>query len=93
MADVDKQEEAAGEATEVTLAETETAARPTTDTRTVTETGALATDDWSDPAKLRRVIRRGRCGAGAGSRTPGGCGVRAIATERQRSYCDQPFGI
>ena len=46
MADVD-QEEAAGEARDVTMAETETetATRTATDTETEIETGALATND------------------------------------------------
>jgi len=45
MADVDEQEEAAGEATEVTLAGTETATRTTTDTNTATKLESLATND------------------------------------------------
>jgi hypothetical protein len=48
MADVDEeQEEAPGEAQDVMMAgtETETAARPATDTETEIGTGVLATDD------------------------------------------------
>ena len=45
MADVDEEEEAAGEARDVTMAEIETATRTVTDTETETETGTLATHD------------------------------------------------
>ena len=60
MADVDEEEErAAGEAGDITMAETETetATWTATDTDTEIGTGARATDDWSDPAQLRKVIR------------------------------------
>jgi len=70
MADVDEEdEEAAGEARDVTMAdaETETATRTATDTETEIGTGARATNDYSDPAQLRKVIRVDHCGAGAGS--------------------------
>ena len=95
MADVDKEEEAAGEARDITMAdtETETAMRTATDTETETETGALGTNDWSDPAQLRKVIRVDHCGAGDGSRMQGGSSVLARATERKRRDCDQPFSI
>jgi len=96
MADVDEEEEeAAGEATDVTMAETEidTVTRTATDTETEIGTGARATDDLSDPAQLRKVIRVDHCGAGDGSRTQGGCSVLARATEGKRRDWDQPSGI
>jgi hypothetical protein len=51
MADVDE-EEAAGEASDITMAETktETTTRTATETQTEIETGALPTNDWSDSA-------------------------------------------
>jgi len=45
MADVDEEEELAGVARDITMAETETATRTTTDTESETEMGALATND------------------------------------------------
>jgi len=45
MADVDKEEEAAGEARDVTMAEIENATRTATGTEPETGTGALATND------------------------------------------------
>jgi hypothetical protein len=68
MADVDEEEEAAGEETDVMMAESETepATRSATDTETEIETGALATNDSSYPAHLRKVIRVDHCSAGDG---------------------------
>jgi len=96
MADVDEEEEkAAGKARDVAMAETETesATRTATDTETEIGTGARATDDESDPAQLRKVIRMDHCCAGDGSRTEGRGSVFARATERKRRDWDQPFGI
>jgi len=45
IADVDKDEEAVGEARDDTMAETESAIRTATDTETETEMGALPTND------------------------------------------------
>jgi len=50
IADVDEEEEAAEEARDITMAETHAANRIATATKTETETGALGTNDWSDPA-------------------------------------------
>jgi len=75
------------------VADTETATRTATVSETETETGALATNDLSDPAQLRTIIQIDKCGAGGGSRTQGGRRVLARATERKRTDCDQPFGI
>jgi len=58
-------EEAMGEARDVMMTEPEIA----TTTATETEAGALATNDSSDPAQLRKVIRVDHCSAGDGSRT------------------------
>ena len=93
MADVDEEEEPAGEAGDITMAEIGTVTRTATDIETVTETGALATNDQSDPAQLLKVIRVDNCGAGDGSRMQGGDCVLARATERKRRYWDQPFDI
>jgi len=78
MADVEE-EEATGEPRDVTMSETETKIATTTGTKTEidTEAGALATDDQSDPAQLREVIRVDHCGAGNSGRTQGGCSVLA----------------
>jgi hypothetical protein len=53
MADV-QEEEAAGEAKDFVMTETESATTAATETET--EAGALATNDSSDPAQLRKVI-------------------------------------
>jgi len=70
-----------------------TEAEIATTTATETEAGALATNDSSDPAQLRKVVRVDHCGAGDGSQTQGGRGVLARATERNGGYWDQQFGI
>jgi hypothetical protein len=68
MVDMEK-EEAAEEARDVVMTETETAT--TTATETETEAGALATNDYSHPAQLRKMIRVDHCGTGEGSQTQG----------------------
>jgi hypothetical protein len=93
MADVDREEEAARGARDITMAEIETATRTATAIETDSKTGALATNDSSDPAQLRKVIQVDHCGAGHGSRTQGGRYMLARATERKTRYWDQPFGI
>jgi len=93
MADVDEDEEAAGGARDIPMAEIEIATRTATDIGTETETGALAPNDLSHPAQLRKIIRVDDCGAGDGSRTQGGRCALARATERKKRYWDQPFGI
>jgi len=90
MADV-QEEEAAGEARDVVMTETETATTAATETET--DAGALPTNDWSDRAQLRKVIRVNHCGAGDGSRTRGGRSVLGRATESKKRYSDQPFCI
>jgi hypothetical protein len=96
MADVDEEEEeAAGEARDVTMAEneTETVTRTETETETEIGTGARATEDLSDPAQQRKVIRVDHCCAGDESQTQGGRSELARASERKRRDWDQPFGI
>jgi hypothetical protein len=95
IANVDKQEEGVGEAREITMAktETETATGPATDTKTEIETGALDTNNSSDPTQLSKIIQVDDCGAGDRSRTQGGRNVLARATERNRRDWDQPFSI
>jgi len=93
MANVDEEQDAAEEKSDVMMAETETATRTATDTETETEQGALATNHQSDPAQLRKVIRMNHSGAGDGSRTQGGRSVFARATKKLMRYWDQPFGI
>ena len=91
MADVeDEEEEAAREARDITMAETDvaTATRTATHTETLIETEALTTNDWSDPAQLRKVIQVDHSGAGDGSGTQGGPSVLAKATERKRRDWD-----
>jgi len=56
MVDVDEEVEAGRQASDTTMADTETATRTTTDTETETEMGALANNDYSDPAPLHQVI-------------------------------------
>jgi len=53
-----EEEEAMGEARDITMTETEAEIATTTANETQTETvaGALGTDDKSDPAQLRKVI-------------------------------------
>ena len=51
------------------MAEIETTIRTATDIEMDTETGALAANNWSDPAQLRKVIRVDHCGAEDGGRT------------------------
>jgi len=67
MANVEE-EEATGEAWDVTMTETETAIATTTANKTETESEvvALATNVWSDPVRLRKVIRVDHCGFGNG---------------------------
>jgi len=86
MADEDEEEEAAGEERDVTMAVTvtESATMTTTDTETEIETGALATNDCSDPAQQRKLIWVDYCCSGDGSRTQGGRTGLARATERKR---------
>ena len=57
MADVDEEEQAAWEARDITMAKSVAATWTMTDNKTVTETGALPTNDLTDPAQLRRVIQ------------------------------------
>jgi len=78
MADAEE-EEATGEARDVMMTEAEIAT--TTATETETEVGALATNDLSDPAQLRKVVQVDHCGAGDGSRMQGGRSVIARATD------------
>jgi len=56
IADGDEEEEAAGEARDLMMAEIDTATRTVTDTETETELGVLATSDQCDPAQLRKAI-------------------------------------
>jgi hypothetical protein len=56
--------EAPGEAKEVTMSETAITTATETVNGAETETRALATIDYSDPAQLRKVIRVDHCGAG-----------------------------
>ena len=49
-----EEEEAMGEVEDITM--TETATTAVTETGTETETGALATNDLSDAAQLRKVV-------------------------------------
>jgi len=62
VADVEE-EEAIGVARDAMMTENETA----TTAATERQAGALASNDWSDPAQLRKVIRVDYCGAGDGS--------------------------
>jgi len=66
-------EEATGEGRDFVMTQTKTAttAATATETETEPEAGALATNDQSDPAKPREVIRVDHCGAGDRSRTQG----------------------
>jgi len=57
-----EEEEALGEVEDVTM--TEIAPTPATETGTQTETRTLATNDLSDPAQLRYVVRVDHRGAG-----------------------------
>jgi len=81
MADVEE-EEATGEARDVTMTETETEIATMTVTKTETETavGALLTKDSCDPAQLCKVIRVDHCGAGDGGQTQGGRSMIVRAT-------------
>jgi hypothetical protein len=85
-----EEEDATGEARDVMMTEAEIAT--TTATETETEVGALPTNDKSNPAQLRKVVRVDHCATGDGSRMQGRRSVLARATERERRYWDQPFG-
>ena len=69
MADVNEEEAAGGDARDVTMAGIETTIKTATDTKIETETGALATNDQSERAQLRKVIQVDHCIVGDGSRT------------------------
>jgi len=75
-----EEDEATGKARDVMMTEAEIA----TTTATETDAGALATNDQSDPAQLRKVVRVDHCGTGDVSRTKSGPIVLATATERKR---------
>jgi len=79
LEDMDEDEEAVGGAEDIMMAETETVTRSASET----ETGALARNDQSDPAQLRKVTRVDHCGADDGSRMQGGRSVFARVTERK----------
>jgi len=93
MADVDKDEKSAGEARYVTMAKTKSPTRTAIATKTDTGTGALPTNETSDGARQRKLIRMDHSGAGDGNRTQGGRSVLARATERKWRYWDLPLGI
>ena len=84
MTDVDKEEEAAGVARDLKMAETETetVTMIATNTKNEIETGALVADDLSDQAQLGDDIGVERCGTRDGSRTQAGCSVLVKATSR-----------
>ena len=77
-----KDEEATGQASDVMMSEAEIA----TSTASETEAGTLATNEWSDPAQLRKVVRADHCGAGDWSRTQGGRSLLARAPERTGGF-------
>jgi len=54
-----------------------TEAEIATTTATETEVGALATDDYSDAATMRKVVRGDHCGIRHGSQSWGGHRVLA----------------
>ena len=76
LVDAEEQEEM-GEAEDITMTESATMAA----TGTETEAGGRATNDQSDVAQLRQVIRVDHCGDGDRGRTNGGHSVLAGATE------------
>jgi hypothetical protein len=86
IADVDEEEEAAGEARAVFIAKTqpETTTMSKTDTATEIEMEALDTNDSSDAVHLRKAIRADNCGAGDRSQTQGELSVLTSGTERKR---------
>jgi hypothetical protein len=92
MTDV-QEDDAGGEAREVVMTETETATTAATETETETEAGAMATNDWSDPAQLCKVIRVDHCGVGDGSQMQGGLYELARDIHRKRQNWDNPLGI
>jgi len=78
---VDVEEE---DARDVSMVETKTATSTETKTKIETKMGAGATNDWSDPAQLQKMIWANDCNAGDKSQTQRRQNVLVRAMQSQR---------